>query len=49
MHVAAAGHLKSVRMLMDLEYVDITKKSRDGGLTAEEIAPTGVTLCRERV
>ena len=25
-------------MLMDLEYVDITKKSRDGGFTAEEIA-----------
>ena len=39
LHVAAAcGHTKIVRMLMDLEYVDITKKSRDGGFTAEEIA-----------
>ena len=51
LHEAAAhGHTKIVRMLMDLKYVDITKKTRDGGLTAEQLArKEGHNSCAENL
>ena len=47
---AARGHTKIVRILMDLEYLDITKKSKDDGLTAEQIAQNeGYKDCAENL